>query len=248
MTTRTEAARETAKFLLDIKAVNFRPQEPYMFTSGWASPVYIDCRWVISFVEARRRIIELGVEMLRRDAGLDAVDAVAGGETAGIPYAAWISEAAAKPMLYVRKKPKGFGRDAQIEGHFEEGANVLLVEDLTTDGGSKLSFVDAIRETGATCAHTAVIFYYGIFPETTQTLGDHGVSLHYLCTWHDVLAEAKASSWTGGARGSHPLGPLPVRPHPLGPHSLPLNPTPLDPTPIRAHSPCCHLSSVPLSP
>ena len=73
-----------------------------------------------------------------------------------------------------------------------EGQRVLLVEDLTTDGGSKLSFVDAIRETGATCGHTAVIFYYDIFPETKKTLGDHGVELHHLCTWWDVLAEAKA--------------------------------------------------------
>ena len=73
-----------------------------------------------------------------------------------------------------------------------EGERVLLVEDLTTDGGSKLSFVDAIRDTGATCGHTAVIFYYGIFPETEKTLGDHGVQLHSLCTWWDVLAEAKA--------------------------------------------------------
>ena len=71
---------------------------------------------------------------------------------------------------------------------------VLLVEDLTTDGGSKLSFVDAIRETGASCAHTAVIFYYGIFSETTQRLGDHGVTLHHLCTWWDVLAEARAQA------------------------------------------------------
>ncbi len=76
-----------------------------------------------------------------------------------------------------------------------EGQRVLLVEDLTTDGGSKLSFVDAIRETGATCADTAVIFYYGIFPETTQRLADHGVRLHYLCTWWDVLAEAKAQGF-----------------------------------------------------
>ncbi len=75
-----------------------------------------------------------------------------------------------------------------------EGQRVLLVEDLTTDGGSKLSFVDAIRETGATCGHTAVIFYYDIFPETEKTLGDHGVALHHLCTWWDVLAEAKAQA------------------------------------------------------
>ena len=185
-------AQETAKLLLDIKAVNFRPQEPYIFTSGWASPVYIDCRWVISFTEARRRIIELGVEMLRRDAGLDGVDAVAGGETAGIPFAALVAERMALPMTYVRKKPKGHGRGARIEGAMSEGERVLLVEDLTTDGGSKLSFVDAIRETGATCAHTAVIFYYGIFAETETTLGAHGVTLHHLCTWWDVLAEARA--------------------------------------------------------
>jgi orotate phosphoribosyltransferase len=93
----------------------------------------------------------------------------------------------------VRKKPKGYGRNARIEGEMTEGQRVLLVEDLTTDGGSKISFVDAIRETGATCAHTAVIFYYGIFPETEKTLGDHGVTLHHLCTWWDVLAEAKDS-------------------------------------------------------
>ena len=96
------------------------------------------------------------------------------------------------PMQYVRKKPKGYGRNARIEGAMAEGERVLLVEDLTTDGGSKLSFVDAIRDTGASCGHTAVIFYYGIFPETEKTLGDHGVALHYLCTWWDVLAEARA--------------------------------------------------------
>ena len=79
-----------------------------------------------------------------------------------------------------------------LKGVMTEGQRVLLVEDLTTDGGSKLSFVDAIRETGATCAHTAVIFYYGIFPETVDTLAKHGVALHYLCTWWDVLGEARA--------------------------------------------------------
>jgi orotate phosphoribosyltransferase len=72
-----------------------------------------------------------------------------------------------------------------------EGDRVLLIEDLTTDGGSKLKFVDAIRKTGAECGHTAVIFYYGIFEETVPNLRAHGVELHYLCTWWDVLAEAR---------------------------------------------------------
>jgi len=129
-----------------------------------------------------------------RNAGFEAFDNVAGGETAGISYAALVAERMALPMTYVRKKPKGHGRGARIEGDMHEGQRVLLVEDLTTDGGSKLNFVDAIRETGASCAHTAVIFYYDIFPETTKTLGDHGVTLHHLCTWWDVLAEAKVQN------------------------------------------------------
>jgi orotate phosphoribosyltransferase len=96
-------------------------------------------------------------------------------------------------MTYIRKKPKGYGANARIEGVMTKGDRVLLVEDLTTDGGSKLSFVDAIRETGASCAHTAVIFSYGIFPEVDDVLGGHGVTLHALCTWWDVLAEARTS-------------------------------------------------------
>ena len=127
-----------------------------------------------------------------RDAGFDAFDNIAGGETAGIPFGALVAERLSLPMCYVRKKPKGYGRNARIEGAMHEGQRVLLVEDLTTDGGSKLSFVDAIRDTGAECAHTAVVFYYDIFPGTRERLAEHGVTLHHLCTWWDVLAEARA--------------------------------------------------------
>ena len=81
----SKAAQETARFLLDIKAVNFRPDEPYMLTAGWASPVYIDCRWVISFPEARSAMIKHGVNMLEQEIGFKNIDSVAGGETAGIP-------------------------------------------------------------------------------------------------------------------------------------------------------------------
>ncbi|MEK9671419.1 MAG: orotate phosphoribosyltransferase [Rhodospirillaceae bacterium] len=190
-------AEETAKLLLDIKAVNFRPEEPYIFTSGWASPVYIDCRWVISFTEARRRIMELGVEMLRRHAGLGSVDAVAGGETAGIPYAAWIAEAASKPMLYVRKKPKGFGRDAQIEGNLVEGSKVLLVEDLASDGASKMNFVNALRTAGAEVTDAFVVFFYGVFRGALEGLEKEGVTLRYLATWADVLKMAEQGGYFG---------------------------------------------------
>ena len=187
-----EIARLTARMLLEIKAVHFNADEPFVLASGKPSPTYIDCRKLISFPRIRSTLMDFLTVTVIRNAGFEAFDNVAGGETAGIPFGAWVAERMALPMTYVRKKPKGYGRNARIEGDMSEGQRVLLVEDLTTDGGSKISFVDAIRETGATCAHTAVIFYYGIFPQTEKTLGDHGVTLHHLCTWWDVLAEARA--------------------------------------------------------
>ncbi|MFO7771852.1 MAG: orotate phosphoribosyltransferase [Roseovarius gahaiensis] len=187
-----EIARLTARMLLEIGAVHFNADEPFTLASGLPSPTYIDCRKLISYPRIRSTLMDFLTVTVMRNAGLEAFDNIAGGETAGIPFAALVAERMALPMTYVRKKPKGYGRNARIEGDMRDGQRVLLVEDLTTDGGSKLSFVDAIRDTGATCEHTAVIFYYGIFPETEKTLGDHGVALHHLCTWWDVLAEARA--------------------------------------------------------
>ena len=186
-----EIARLSANMLLEIEAVHFNAKDPFILASGLPSPTYIDCRKLISFPRIRSALMDFMAVTVMRDAGFEAFDNIAGGETAGIPFAALVAERLALPMTYVRKKPKGYGRNARIEGAMSEGERVLLVEDLTTDGGSKLSFVDAIRDTGATCGHTAVIFYYGIFPETIETLRNHGVELHHLCTWWDVLAAAK---------------------------------------------------------
>ncbi|WP_428516757.1 orotate phosphoribosyltransferase [Roseovarius sp.] len=187
-----EIARLTARMLLEIEAVHFNADEPFTLASGLPSPTYIDCRKLISFPRIRSTLMDFLTVTVMRNAGFEAFTNIAGGETAGIPFAALVAERMALPMTYVRKKPKGYGRNARIEGAMTDTDRVLLVEDLTTDGGSKLSFVDAIRDTGASCGHTAVIFYYGIFPETEKTLGDHGVALHYLCTWRDVLEEARA--------------------------------------------------------
>lgn len=193
--TNSDTGRQVARMLLEISAVHFRTDPPYTFTSGLASPVYIDCRKLISFPRIRAACMDLLCEKVSRAAGYERFDAIAGGETAGIPFAAWIAERMGLPMLYVRKKPKGFGRDARIEGDLREGQRVLLVEDLTTDGGSKVSFVDAIREAGGECAHTAVVFFYGIFQGVHEGLGKHGISLHHLATWRDVLAEARAGAY-----------------------------------------------------
>ena len=186
-----QAARIPARALLDIKAVNFRPDEPYIFTSGRISPVYIDCRKIIAFPKQRTEIVALMADMIRREIGVEGIDAVAGGETAGIPYGAWMADRLNLPMLYVRKQPKGFGRMAQIEGDMPPGWTVPLVEDLATDGGSKHVFIKALRDAGATVKDVIVVFHYGIFPKAVESLKEIGVRLHGLATWHDVLAEAR---------------------------------------------------------
>ena len=190
MTTDTDDALTTARILLEIEAIHIRPAQPFTFTSGWASPVYVDCRKVISFPRARRAIIDMAVAKIERTVGFDSIDAVAGGETAGIPYAAWIAERLGLPMLYVRKKPKGFARNAQIEGDLKAGARVLLVEDLASDGKSKVAFVDALRRAEAQVSDALVVFFYSVFPEGLAILDKIGVRLHALATWKEVLEVA----------------------------------------------------------
>jgi orotate phosphoribosyltransferase len=190
---KTVMAEITARMLLEVEAVRFMADKPFIFTSGRASPVYTDCRRLISFPRVRRTLMDFGVATMIREAGAEAFDAVAGGETAGIPFAAWMADQLGLPMQYVRKKPKGFGRNAQIEGEVREGQRVLLIEDMTSDGGSKVTFVNALRTAGTTVEHCFVIFFYDIFPESQKILGDLGVTLHRLATWWDVLAVAKAS-------------------------------------------------------
>jgi orotate phosphoribosyltransferase len=194
MTDKETIAEETARIYLDTGAVRFMQGKPFIFTSGWASPVYNDSRWLISFPVERTKLMRYMVDTIDRDIGRDKIDAVAGGETAGIAFAARIAERLGLPMQYIRKKPKGFGRGAQIEGQLKDGQRVLLVEDLATDGKSKVNFVKAIRDAGGVCDHCIVIFFYGIYPQGKKILGDLGVTLHSLTTWWDVLAVAKTSN------------------------------------------------------
>ena len=194
-TRKADIATETARMLIEAKAILFTEGEPFTFTSGMKSPVYTDMRKIIAYPRIRTRLIDFAVETIEREIGYAALDVIAGGETAGIPFAAWISDRLALPMQYIRKKPKGFGRNAQIEGEVLDGARALLVEDLATDGGSKIGFIEALRKSGQRCDATFVFFFYDIFPKARQTMAALDVGLHYLVTWRDILAVAKASGY-----------------------------------------------------
>ena len=150
-----------AEKLIDIESVQFSLGNHFTLTSGLKSPVYVDCRKIISFVEERTFIIDTAIQYIN-EKKLD-FDLVAGGETAGIPYAAYISEKIKKPMIYIRKQSKGFGKNQQIEGNFSKNQKAVLIEDLATDGGSKVIFVEAMRKVGLAVKDIFVIFYYDIF-------------------------------------------------------------------------------------
>lgn len=187
-----DIAKESAKILLKTESVLINTKEPFSYTSGAKGPVYVDCRRLISFVEERRQLMCFAKEILSDLS----IDFVAGGETAGIPYGAFLSEELEKPMLYIRKKPKGFGRMAQIEGYFDESTkpNILLVEDLQRDGGSKVPFVEALRKAGAEVTDSFVVFHYGTFPKSEERMKKLNINLHALCTWNDILQVAQEDS------------------------------------------------------
>lgn len=184
-------AELVAKMLWEIKAVHFRADDPYKLASGMASPVYIDCRKLISYPRIRSAVMDFAAATILGAAGFEQFDVVAGGETAGIPFAAMLAERLGLPMIYVRKAPKGHGRNAQIEGHMPEGARVLVIEDLTTAGGSMFKFIDAVRNAGGVVEHGIALFYYDIFPEARANMKSKGVDLHYIATWRNVLAVAR---------------------------------------------------------
>ena len=189
-----ENCARVSQILFEIGAVHCDLDRPFVFTSGWASPVYVNCRKLLSTTWQRREIIQLAAEEIERDIGREGFDVVAGGETAGIPFAAWIAEYFYRPMIYVRKARKQHGLQQEIEGSLEPGQRTILVEDLTTDGSSKIYFCDVFRRLGATVDHAISVFYYGVYPDTERKFEDANLCLHALTDWRTTLE-------VGAARG-----------------------------------------------
>jgi orotate phosphoribosyltransferase len=183
-----------ARLLFEGNAIQVSHDNPFMLAAGWASPVYVDCRRLIGEPRLRSQAIELAIAYLTRRFGLPLpFDKIAGGETAGIPWAAWIADRLDLPLLYVRKRPLGIGRHAQVEGGSAEGALVLLVDDLATDNASKMAFTRGLRMAGAVVTDTLVLFHNRAFPGGAERLAQLGLSLHALADWNDVLRLDAAS-------------------------------------------------------
>ncbi|WP_332747796.1 orotate phosphoribosyltransferase [Hydrogenophaga sp.] len=181
------SAQAVAELLIEAGCVSCRTDEPFRLPSGWASPVYMDCRRLISFPQTRQLLLEQALARLRAAGAVDGLAAVAGGESSGIAFAAWMADALNLPLQYVRKRAVG---QAQVEGVVTPGSAVLLVDDLMAAGLSKLTFCEALRARGAEVRDVFVVFDYGTF-HAAAMLHSHKVRVHALCTWQDVLDVAR---------------------------------------------------------
>ena len=189
---RSAIGGEVSKLLFEGGAIHVSRQQPFILAAGWASPVYVDVRIILGDPVLRKEMTELAFRYVNAKLRPGSIDAIAGAETAGIPFAAWLAERMNLRLRYVRKRPLGIGRNAQVEGGDVEGLNVLLVDDLTTDGGSKLGFARGLRSAGAIVEHVLTIFYHDVFPGATERLAQAGLTLHPLATWSDVLRASAA--------------------------------------------------------
>ena len=190
--TETKDAMAVARALLEIRAPRFYQGTPYRFTSGILSPVYMDCRRLMSFPGPRETVMRIAEKYVREQGTV--FDCVAGGETAGIPYAAFLAQMLVAPMIYIRKKPKDFGTRQQIEGEMPTGARVLLVEDLMSDAGSKVNFTSAIEAAGGKVGLLMVIYAYG-FAKAAQRLEQMGLACHPLTTCRVLAGEAQKTGY-----------------------------------------------------
>ncbi len=181
--TNSSVAEEIAEILLSINGVTFSAAEPYRFTSGLLSPVYVDNRLLMSYPNERRRVVDAWVELIR---SVGEFDAIAGTATAGIPHAAWISDKMDLPMVYVRGKAKEHGKKSQIEGLLQGGQKVVIVEDLISTGKSSLESQRAIREQGGIADDIVAIFSHTL-PQSNENIQQASGRLATLTTFPTVV-------------------------------------------------------------
>lgn len=187
ITKNNQVAKEIAAQLLKIEAVHLRPDQPFTWTSGIKSPIYCDNRITMSFPYVRGLIADQFVRLIQEQYA--DVDVIAGTATAGIPHAAWVSERMNLPMIYVRDKAKGHGRQNQIEGKLLQGQKVVVIEDLISTGGSSLKAAQAVQAEGGEVLGVIAIFSYQ-FPDADQIFADAGIPFTTISNYSALLQAA----------------------------------------------------------
>lgn len=179
-----ETAEKTAELLLQINAIKLNPKNPFTWASGWKSPIYCDNRLTLSFPPIRNYLRDEFAKHIEKQFGKP--DVIAGVATGAIGIGILVAEKMGLPFIYVRPEPKKHGRQNQIEGFFQKGQNVVVVEDLISTGGSSLQAVEALREAGANIKGMAAIFTYG-FPVAELNFKNANVDLYTLSNYPNLL-------------------------------------------------------------
>ncbi len=179
-----ETGKKIAQTLLQIKAIKLSPANPFTWASGWRSPIYCDNRKTLSYPAARREIYESFASLITEK--YPHADVIAGVATGAIACGVLTAEALGKPFIYVRSAPKDHGMANQVEGHFEPGSKVVVVEDLISTGGSSLKAVEALRSAGCDVLGMVAIFTYG-FPTASSNFAQAGVELDTLSDYNTLI-------------------------------------------------------------
>lgn len=187
MITDIDNATKIAEFLLQIKAVRLQPKEPFTWASGWKSPIYCDNRKTLSYPNIRTFIRQSYTQAILDRFGKP--DAIAGVATAGIPQGVLVAQELGVPFIYVRSSAKGHGLQNMIEGEYQEGHTVVVIEDLISTGGSSLKAVQALRDCNMNVKGVAAIFSYG-FEQATKAFEDNKCPLLVLSDYETLIEKA----------------------------------------------------------
>lgn len=179
-------ARKTAAILLEKEAIVLKPNDPFRFVSGVLSPIYTDCRVLISHHKEWKDVMTYLKEIIKHKVGVRKINTLAGTATAGIPHAAFLAQILNLPMVYVRSSKKEHGKENKVEGVINKGDEVVVIEDLISSGGSSLRTVEAIREIGGSVNNCVAIFNYG-FPKSDPAFKEADVKLYTLCPLNTLL-------------------------------------------------------------
>ena len=187
-----KTAKSTAKLLLQINAIKLNPKKPFIWASGWKSPIYCDNRIALSFPEIRSFLAREIAEQAQKIYGMDYV--IAGVATGAIGIGILVAEVLNAPFIYVRPEPKSHGRQNQIEGQLDPNKKILVIEDLISTGKSSLNALRALRKEGVEVLGILGLFDYG-FDLAIENFKKENIQLHTLSDYHHLIDEAEKSKF-----------------------------------------------------
>ena len=186
-----QTAASTAQFLLQINAIKLNPENPFIWASGWKSPIYCDNRLALSYPEVREFLATNLAEQLEKLYGKEVT--IAGVATGAIGIGMLVAQKLDVPFVYVRPEPKKHGRKNQLEGHAPAGKPIVVIEDLISTGKSSLNAVKALKEEGLVVLGMLALFSYG-FAVAEENFKLNKVILHTLSDYDHLLLHAKAEN------------------------------------------------------